>query len=119
MTGLRGGAVISAWVVVLAIVGLSSWFSWVPEVPLLLLALLVPVLGYGVVGYRSTSASDLVKDGLLAGAIAGAVSGAVGGLSYVVFGKSLLNAFAGPLIGAGGGALIGAIAGLLAVRIRR
>jgi ABC-type branched-subunit amino acid transport system permease subunit len=37
-------------------------------------------------------------------------------LSYVLFGKPLLNVIVGPAIGAVGGALVGAVAGFLALR---
>jgi hypothetical protein len=116
LTGLRVGVVVAAAVLILAVVGLTSSFLWVPEVPLLLVAVLVPVLGYGFAGYRAASSSRRAADGLVAGAVAGTLSGAIGGLSYVAFGKPLLNALVGPLIGAVGGAVVGVVAALLTVR---
>ncbi len=116
LTGLRVGVVLSAAVVVLAVVGLTPSFSWIPEVPFLLVATLIPLLGFGFAGYRCASTSHRALDGTIAGAVAGLLSGAIGGLSYVAFGKPLLNVFVGPLIGAVGGALVGAVAALFALR---
>src|SRR3979490_2443095 len=116
MIGLRVGVVLAIAVVVLSVVGLTPSFSWVPEVPLLLTATLIPVIGFAFAGYRSASVSHRVVDGMIAGFVAGLFSGAVGGLSYVLFGKPLLNVIVGPAIGAVGGALVGAIAAFLALR---
>jgi hypothetical protein len=116
LTGLRVGVVLAVGAVVLAVVGLTPSFSWIPEVPLLLTAALIPLLGFGFAGYRSASVSHRALDGMIAGAVAGLLSGVVGGLSYVAFGKPLLNLIVGPLIGAVGGALVGATAAFLAVR---
>jgi hypothetical protein len=114
--GLRLGGVIAVLVAALAIVGLTPSFSWVPEVPLFLTAVATPVLGYGLAGYRSASVSHQARDGVIAGAVAGAISGAVGGLSYVFFGKPMLNLVVGPVVGAAGGAIVGGLAALLAMR---
>ena len=119
LTGLRVGAALAVGVVILAVVGLTPSFSWIPEVPLLLTATLVPLLGFGFAGYRTTLTTRRASDGMVAGAAAGVVSGAIGGLAYVAFGKPMLNLIVGPLIGAGGGALVGAIAGLPTVRFGR
>jgi len=100
----------------LAIVGLTPSLSWFPEVPLILTALLIPVLGYGLAGYRSASVSHQLLDGVIAGAVAGIISGAVGGMTYVVFGKPLLNAVVGPVVGAVGGSVVGGLAALVALR---
>ena len=116
LTGLRIGVVLAVSVVVLAVVGLTPSFSWIPEIPLLLLAALIPLIGFAFAGYRSASASHRVLDGMIAGAVAGLLSGAIGGLSYVLFGKPLLNVIIGPAIGAVGGAFVGGIAGFLALR---
>jgi len=116
LTGLRVGVVLAVAVVVLAVVGLAPSFAWVPEVPLLLTATLVPVVGFAFAGYHCASASHRVLDGVIAGAVAGLLSGASGGLSYVLFGKPLLNLIVGPAIGAVGGALVGAVAAFLALR---
>lgn len=119
LTGLRVGAVLAVGVVILAVVGLTPSFTWIPEVPLLLMATLIPLLGFGFAGYRTTLTTHRASDGMVAGAAAGVLSGAIGGLAYVVFGKPLLNLIVGPLIGAVGGALVGFTAGLLTVRLGR
>jgi len=119
LTGLRVGAVLAVGVVILAVVGLTPSFSWIPEVPLLLTATLIPLLGFGFAGYSSTLTTHRARDGTVAGAVAGVLSGAIGGLVYVAFGKPMLNLIVGPLIGAVGGALVGAIAGLITVRVSR
>jgi hypothetical protein len=116
LTGLRVGVVLALGVVVLAVVGLTPSFSWVPEAPFLLVATLVPLLGFAFAGYRSASVSHRVLDGVIASAVAGLLSGAIGGLSYVAFGKPLLNMIVGPVIGAVGGAVVGSIAAFLALR---
>lgn len=116
LTGLRVGVVLAAGAVVLAVVGLTPSFSWVPEAPFLLVATLVPLLGFAFAGYRSASVSHRTIDGLIAGAVAGLLSGAVGGLSYVAFGKPLLNMIVGPVIGAVGGSVVGAVAAVVALR---
>ena len=51
--GLRWGAVMSALAVVLAVLGLTPSLSWLPEVPLLAVAVLLPVAVYGLAGYRA------------------------------------------------------------------
>jgi len=119
LTGLRVGAVLAAAVVVLAVVGLTPSFSWVPELPLLLTAMLIPVIGFGFAGYRSAAQSHRALDGMIAGAVAGLLSGVIGGLSYVAFGKPLLNVIVGALIGGAGGATVGVIAARLAMRRTR
>jgi hypothetical protein len=116
LTGLRVGVVLAAAVVVLAVVGLTPSFSWIPEVPFLLVATLIPLLAFGFAGYRSASASHRAMDGMIAGAVAGLLSGAIGGLSYVAFGKPLLNAFVGPILGAVGGSVVGGVTALIALR---
>jgi len=118
LTGLRVGAVLAVGVVILAVVGLTPSFSWIPEIPLLLTATLIPVLGFGFAGYRTTLTTHRASDGMVAGAAAGMLSGVIGGLAYVAFGRPILNLIVGPLVGAIGGALVGAISGLLTVRLR-
>jgi hypothetical protein len=115
-TGLRVGVIVAVAVVVLAVVGLTPSFSWVPEVPLLVTATLIPLIGFAFAGYRSASVSLRVLDGMIAGAVAGLLSGAIGGLSYVLVGKPLLNVIVGPALGAVGGALVGAVTAFLTLR---
>jgi hypothetical protein len=107
--GARAGAALGICVVVLAVIGLTPSFSWVPELPLLGLAVFLPVFVYGLTGFRVGVRSQRVLGGLLGGAVAGAISGGIGGLTYVLFGKPLLNIVVGLLLGAVGGAVAGAI----------
>lgn len=114
--GVRAGVAVGACVVVLAILGLTPSLSWIPEVPLLAVALLLPVAAYGVTGFRAGLRSGSVVGGALAGAVAGAISGGVGGVSYVFFGKPAANIVVGLLLGAVGGAVLGAAGAVLGRR---
>ena len=116
--GTRAGAALAACVVVLAVVGLTPSLSWVPEVPLLAVATLLPLFVLGLTGVRVGLRSRRMLGGLLAGAVAGAISGAVGGITYVWFGKPLLNIAVGLALGTVGGAVLGALGAQLAVRRR-
>jgi hypothetical protein len=116
LTGLRVGAVLAVGVVILAVVGLTPSFSWIPEIPLLLTATLIPLLGFGFAGYSSALTTHRAWDGMVAGAVAGVLSGASGGLAYVAFGKPMLNLIVVPLLGVVGGAVVGAIAARYALR---
>ena len=109
--GTRAGAMLAAFAVALAFVGLSPSFSWVPEIPLLAVATLVPLSVFATTGFRAGRQSGRVVDGLAAGAVAGAISGAVGGLSYVYFGKPALNIVVGLALGTIGGGVVGALGG--------
>lgn len=106
----------AAAAVVLAIVGLTPSLSWVPEVPLLAVGVLLPVAIFGVAGYRAGVRAGQVLAGALAGGLAGAISGGVGGTSYVMFGKPVLNIAVGILVGAVGGSAIGIGGALLGRR---
>lgn len=114
--GVRAGVALAACVMVLAFLGLAPGMSWIPEVPLLGVALLLPLAGYGLTGYRTGKRSGRVLAGSIAGSVAGAISGVVGGVSYVIFGKSVLNVAVGLLLGAVGGAIVGAAAARLSQR---
>ncbi|HEV2009452.1 MAG TPA: hypothetical protein VGS17_00290 [Candidatus Limnocylindria bacterium] len=106
--GFRVGIPLAACVVVLADVGLTPTFSWVPEVPLVLIALAVPIAAFSIAGMRAGTRSRTWVAGALAGAITGTIGGAAGGLAYVAFGKPLLNIAVGTVAGALGGAIVGA-----------
>jgi hypothetical protein len=105
--GLLGGAILSVAAIVLGVLGLSPSFTWIPEALLLAAFVLVYVGIAGAIGGRAGMHSGRVMAGTLAGVIAGAIAGCAGGLTYVAFGKPVLNV----LIGAIGGALAGGIAG--------
>jgi hypothetical protein len=108
--------VLSFFVVLLAFVGLTPLFSWVPELPLLAVSALIPLVGYTATGYRAQRRSGRIADGVLAAAVAGVVSGLAGGLSFVLFGKSLLNIPVGIGLGCVAGAVWGAVGALLSVQ---
>jgi len=83
--------------------------SWVPELPLVGVAIVLPLFVFGLTGFRAGQRTHRIVGGLLAGAVAGVISGGVGGLSYVIFGKSLVNIAVGMLLGALAGGVAGAI----------
>jgi hypothetical protein len=114
--GLREGVILAVVAVGLGVAGLSPSFTWIPEVLLLALLVLVPAAILGVAGYRAGSRAGGVVPGALAGALAGAIGGFVGGLTYVAFGKPVLNVVVGMVGGALGGTIVGAIGAVLSAR---
>ena len=114
--GVRGGIALGLAVILLAVLGLTPSLRWIPEVPLIVAAIAVPVSGYALTGYRAGRRAGRMAAGALAGAVAGGISGAVGGIAYVLFGKPLLNVVVGLLLGAIGGGVIGAGGGVLGRR---
>jgi hypothetical protein len=116
--GLRWGAVMSVLAAVLAVLGLTPSLTWIPELPLLTVAVLLPVVGYGLAGHRAGLGSGRLLAGLLAGALAGGISGAVAGACYVLFGKPVFNLLAGFCLGVIGGAVVGTVGALIALRRR-
>ena len=114
--GVRGGIALSLAVILLAVLGLTPSLRWIPEVPLIVAAIAVPVAGYALTGYRAGRRAGRMAAGALAGVVAGGISGAVGGIAYVLFGKPLLNVVVGLLLGAIGGGVIGAGGGVLGRR---
>jgi hypothetical protein len=113
--GLRWGAVLGAIAVVLSIVGLMPSLSWIPEVPLLAAAVLLPTAVCGLAGSRAGLRSGRHLAGWLAGALAGGIGGVVGGACYVLFGKPPLNLLVGLCLGVIGGALAGAVGALISL----
>lgn len=101
------GAVLAAFAVAFAILGLSPSLRWIPEIPLLLVAGLFPAVILTVAGYRTGAPSA---------ALAGAIGGAVGGVAYVVYGKPALNIPIGVLAGIVAGAVLGAVGAMIARR---
>jgi hypothetical protein len=99
--------------ILFAVVGLSPSLAWVPEVPLLSAAVLLPIAIFGIAGFRAAARTRLVQAGSLAGGLAGAIGGFVGGVSYVFFGKPALNVALGLAAGAVAGAAIGTMGALL------
>jgi hypothetical protein len=117
--GVRGGVALGAGVIVLAVVGLTPSLSWLPEVPLVALSLLLPVVAYALVGHRARLRTGRLAGGALAGALAGAISGGIGGVAFVLFGKPAFNIAAGILLGVVGGTVAGAAGALLGRRKSR
>jgi hypothetical protein len=111
--------VLSFFVVLLALVGLTPQFSWVPELPLLAVSVLIPLVGYTATGYWAQRRSGRISGGVLAAAVAGVVSGLAGGICFVLFGKSLLNIPVGIGLGCVAGAVWGAAGALLSVQSGR
>ena len=116
--GVRGGIVLSIAVILLAILGLTPSLRWIPEVPLIAVAIAAPVAGYALTGYWAGRRTGRTAAGVLAGAVAGGISGGVGGIAYVLFGKPLLNIVVGLLLGAIAGGVIGAGGSVLGRRYR-
>src|ERR1700694_4535013 len=106
--GTCAGMALGVCIVGLAILGLSPSFAWIPEVPLIALALLLPIATYGLTGYRAGRRTGRIAAGAVAGGVAGGISGVAGGLSYVAFGKPILNVAVGLIVGIVGGAMVGA-----------
>src|SRR4030081_3888033 len=93
--GVRAGAVLAAFAILFGIVGLTPSLSWIPEVPLLAIAGVVPIAVLSVSGYRAFTRSRTIVVGAIAGATAGGIGGCAGGVTYVMFGKSAFNIVAG------------------------
>jgi hypothetical protein len=117
--GIRAGIALSVFVVLFAFVGLAPEFSWLPELPLLAISVLVPLVAYTITGISAARRSGRVRNGVVAGAVAGIISGVVGGLLYVLFGKSLLNIPVGLALGCIAGAVWGAVGAIVSVRFGR
>ena len=116
IAGVRSGTVLAVFAILFAILGLTPSFSWVPEVPLLTIAGVVPVAVLMVTGYRGWRSFGLIRMGAVAGATAGAIGGCTGGVAYVVFGKPIFNVVAGTIVGIASGAVLGAIGAMVARR---
>jgi hypothetical protein len=102
--GARSGVVLGVCAVALALLGLTPASTWIPEVPLLAAAIIVPVAILGWTGWRVASRSGQLFASPLVGAVAGTIGGAVAGIAFVIAGKPAVNVVVGIL----GGALAGA-----------
>jgi hypothetical protein len=116
--GLRSGAILSLCAVALAVLGLTPALSWIPEVPLIGGAIVLPLAILVWTGVRVARRSSRLVAGPLASALAGAIGGCVGGIAYLVAGKPSLNVIAGLLGGALSGAVFGFAGAILAKRLR-
>lgn len=114
--GVRAGLVLAACAILFAILGLTPSLSWIPEIPLLAIAGLVPVTLLTATGYRAWKSFRTTLMAAIAGATAGGIGGCAGGLAYVVYGKPVLNVVVGTIVGIAAGATLGAIGAMVAAR---
>jgi hypothetical protein len=118
--GVRAGAVLAALAILFAILGLTPSLSWIPEVPLLTIAGVMPIAVLTVTGYRAWKSSGLILMSAIAGGTAGGIGGCAGGVAYVLFGKPAVNVVAGTIVGVVAGVALAAVGALVAAkRIRR
>ena len=117
--GLKGGVAVAVVSMLFAVIGLSPSLTWVPELPLIAAAVLIPMAIIGVAGFRAGAQTRLVWAGALAGSLGGAIGGLVGGFAYVFFGKPTLNVAVGLVAGALGGAAIGTAGALVSRQTAR
>jgi hypothetical protein len=115
--GLRSGALLSLCSIALAMLGLTPALSWIPELPLLGTAILLPVGILAWTGWRAASRAGRLTAGPLTGALAGAIGGVVAGIAFVITGKPALNIAVGLVGGTLSGSAIG-FAGALMGRYR-
>src|SRR6202171_4828908 len=93
--GVRAGAVLAAFAIVFAILGLTPSLSWIPEIPLLAIAGVVPIALLTVTGYRAWKSFRRTLMAAIAGATAGGIGGCAGGVAYVGYGKAGLHGVVG------------------------
>ena len=113
---LEGALLLTACAVAFAILGLTPSLSWIPEIPLLVAAAIIPTLLLVWTGTRAARSRRSVAAGLIAAALAGAVGGLAGGAAYVAYGKSIANLLVGLAVGLGVGASLGALAAAIVLR---
>jgi hypothetical protein len=89
--GLRAGIMLGAFVVVVGVLGLGPAASWIPEAPLVTVAIAVPVIGLTLTGFRGFRRTGHLRAGALAGALAGAITGVVGGLAFLALDQSFID----------------------------
>src|SRR2546429_9130143 len=89
--GVRGGIALSLAVILLAVLGLTPSLRWIPEVPLIVAAIAVPVSGYALTGYRAGRRAGRMAEGAHACPVARGISGAGGGVASMAFWNSLLH----------------------------
>lgn len=116
--GLRSGTILSLCAIALGLLGLTPVLQWIPEVPLIGTAIVLPIAILIWTGFRAARRSDRLVAGPLSGALAGAIGGCVGGIAYVVAGKPALNIAVGLVVGALCGAVFGFGGALLRRRLR-
>lgn len=90
--GTRSGLLLSVFVVVVAVLAPAPAFSWVPELPLIVVALMVPVAAYAVTGFRVRRRTGRLLAAWLASALAGGISGFVAGISMLALNLIFIDA---------------------------
>ena len=106
--GLRAGILLAGFSLAFAVLGLTPSLSWIPEVPLLIMAALVPFFLLLYTGRRVGKGGSGPGSASLAGAVAGGIGGLTGGVGYLLYGKSAINVGVGIVVGIVSGALLGA-----------
>ncbi len=118
-SGARSGILLGLVALAFAVLGLSPSLSWIPEVPLIVAAVILPVGILAFTGFQATSRSGLTISGATTGGQAGAIGGFIGGLAYFLFGKPALNIVVGLLAGAIAGAAIGLLGAIISLGSNR
>jgi hypothetical protein len=77
-------------VIVVGFLGLAPAFSWLPEAPLVTVAIAVPLIWLTVTGFRGARAGGPMA-GVLAAAVAGAIGGVVGGLAFLALDQLFID----------------------------
>jgi hypothetical protein len=91
------------------LLGLTPAFTWIPEVPLVGTAMVLPIVVLIWTGFRAATRSDRLVAGPLSGALAGAIGGGAAGIIYLLAGKPALNVAVGLVAGALSGAGVGLV----------
>jgi hypothetical protein len=99
------------------VLGLTPAFTWIPEVPLVGTAIVLPIAVLIWTGFRAATRSGRLVAGPLSGTLAGAIGGSVAGIIYLVAGKQAVNVAVGLVAGALSGTAFG-FAGALFGRYR-
>jgi hypothetical protein len=89
--GLRAGIALGAFVIVVGALGLGPTVSWLPEAPLVTVAIAVLVIGLTLTGFRGFRRAGHLRVGMLNGALAGAITGVVGGLAFLVLDQTFID----------------------------
>jgi hypothetical protein len=89
--GRRAGLVLGAFVVVVGVLGLGPTVSWLPEAPLVTVAIAVPVIGLALTGFRGFRRAGHLSAGILAGTLAGAITGVVAGLALLALDQVFID----------------------------
>jgi hypothetical protein len=89
------------------LLGLTQAFTWIPEVPLVGTAIVLPMAVLIWTGFRAETRSGRLIAGPLSGALAGVIGGGAAGIIYLLTGKPALNVAVGLVAGALFGAAFG------------